>query len=1187
MENPTLVYIGEAHEQDRLHALLPNFPWVFVGDEEALARLRLDALGGVALVESVLTWSAAEPVLRRLRAQCDTFPILLLVHPGTEGQAAAWLDEGLADTALLRQGRWEQLLPATVQQLLRRVAQISHSLAMRAQYLDIFERIPVGLYRTTPDGQIRAANRALLELLGYPDLSALQALRAEDVFVDPADRARQRAILDATGRLNGDEVRWRRADGSIIWVRDSARAVYDAQGKVLYYEGVIEDVTERRQARLELQRERDFIAAVLNTVGAIIVILDPQGRVIRCNRAFEQLFHYRESEIRGKLWSEVLLAPEEVERVGQIFQRLRAGHLPSAHEYVCLTREGERRLVAWSNSVLRDASGAVTHILITGIDVTERKQAEDELARTLERFRSVVQNVREYIYSVELEHGRVVSSYHSPRCVEITGYTPEEYQRDPELWFTMVHPEDRLRVGTHFMRVMAGDTEVMPTIEHRIIDRAGRVRWLSNTFAVQRNGDRVRLDGFILDVTERHLLDEELERRVAERTAELAAVNERLNQEIAERWRNETLFRSLFEQAKDAIFIEDEDDRILDANPRACELLGYTREELLNLRVSDLQAPEVRGIPGQVIRSELASGKEIIEGLDIRKDGTRVPVEISTTRLIGLDPGLILSIVRDISERKQAEAILQQAHQELQRAHDKLEQRVAERTRELQHALEQLQALYALGQEINASLDVEEILEHLIAEAVRVTHATHGQVLIVNTAAGMFERRAQHGFSPEELERARRYPLSLRHGINARALRTKQAVRVDDVSSDPEYFPLIPETRSELVVPIIIGDNIIGNIDLQSPQVGAFQQVNMEYLQALAAQGAIALDKARLLEEARQARQDWETTFDTLQDALALVNERGEVLRANRVWNGLSAQEKSALLAWMRRGNGVNGAKNGVNGSKEEPPALLELETRSFEVQRYPLRTTPERVMICSARDVTERRRMEQALLRTERLTAMGTLAAALAHEINNPLQSIKNSVELVLDFPLRDEDRQHYLHILRDEVERLITLVQQVLEYTRPTAAHEPGAVDVREVVAYALTLVEKKLEKHGIRVKVETRGTLPPASAVREHLTQVFLNLIVNAIEAMPNGGELHIRLWHRKRMVCVAFRDTGPGLSEEVLAHLFEPFYTTKPSGTGLGLPISRNLLEQCNGRLEATNAHDERGGAIFTVLLPVFA
>ena len=125
---------------------------------------------------------------------------------------------------------------------------------------------------------------------------------------------------------------------------------------------------------------------------------------------------------------------------------------------------------------------------------------------------------------------------------------------------------------------------------------------------------------------------------------------------------SEARYRTLFERANDALFLETEQDEILDVNPRACELLGYSREELLALKVSDLQAPEMRGQFGSVIKGELTrSGGKVFEGIDVRRDGTRIPVEISTSQ-IG-DSGLVLAIVRDITERTRAQAALRESEE--------------------------------------------------------------------------------------------------------------------------------------------------------------------------------------------------------------------------------------------------------------------------------------------------------------------------------------------------------------------------------------------------------------------------------------------------------------------------------------------------------------------------------------------
>jgi PAS domain S-box-containing protein len=139
------------------------------------------------------------------------------------------------------------------------------------------------------------------------------------------------------------------------------------------------DVTERRRAEEALQRERDFTSAVLNTAGALVIVLDPQGRIVQFNRACERLTGYSFREVEGQRFWDLFLVPEEIEPVQGVFAELRAGAFPSEHQNYWLTRQGERRLIAWSNTALLDGSGAVEYIIGTGIDVTVRRQAEAAL----------------------------------------------------------------------------------------------------------------------------------------------------------------------------------------------------------------------------------------------------------------------------------------------------------------------------------------------------------------------------------------------------------------------------------------------------------------------------------------------------------------------------------------------------------------------------------------------------------------------------------------------------------------------------------------------------------------------------------------------------------------------------------------------------------------------------------------
>ncbi|MBI5648897.1 MAG: GAF domain-containing protein [Chloroflexi bacterium] len=171
---------------------------------------------------------------------------------------------------------------------------------------------------------------------------------------------------------------------------------------------------------------------------------------------------------------------------------------------------------------------------------------------------------------------------------------------------------------------------------------------------------------------------------------------------------------------------------------------------------------------------------------------------------------------------------------------------------ETQQRAHQLETLYQVGQTLNSTLDTETILENVTAEAMRVTGATHGCLCIADAQANRYWYRALRGFTPELVARAHASQLALDHGHNGRAYQTQQIVSIDDVTASPEYVEFVPATRAELIVPIVRSDQVLGNIDLQSPQVGAFHKANLALLHALANQAGIALENARLFEQAQQ-----------------------------------------------------------------------------------------------------------------------------------------------------------------------------------------------------------------------------------------------------------------------------------------------------------------------------------------------
>ena len=232
-------------------------------------------------------------------------------------------------------------------------------------------------------------------------------------------------------------------------------------------------------------------------------------------------------------------------------------------------------------------------------------------------------------------------------------------------------------------------------------------------------------------------------------------------------------------------------------------------------------------------------------------------------------------------------------------------------------------------------------------------------------------------------------------------------------------------------------------------------------------------------------------------------------------------------------------------------------------------------------RHAEEIQRSQAQLIHSEKLAATGRLAVSLAHEINNPLQALQNLLFLALDKRVGHDKRHEFLEVARDETSRLITLVQQTLEFYRPAHA-SPGPVDVNAAVERVLALARKKLQHSNVQVELKLSTHLPRVQGAADQIAQVFLNLIVNAAEAMSDGGSLRIESRADATHVQVTFADSGPGIAPEDVPHIFEPFYSTKDSGTGLGLAVSYNIIESHGGTLSVASIPGH--GATFTVRLP---
>ena len=305
----------------------------------------------------------------------------------------------------------------------------------------------------------------------------------------------------------------------------------------------------------------------------------------------------------------------------------------------------------------------------------------------------------------------------------------------------------------------------------------------------------------------------------------------------------------------------------------------------------------------------------------------------------------------------------------------------------------------------------------------------------------------------------------------------------------------------------------------------------------------------------------FESIFNSLDEGIVVLDDNGRVKYANA-----AGHELIPLLGMDEPAEDDEPSTDGVSVKEIE---ITYPEHRIIEVKRIG--------RVIKLRDVTAKRAQDADAVESGRADAVGEMAASMAHEIGNPL----NALSLNLQLLRRKYPEEGDLTIAQRELERLNGIIREFLGAFRPAKAHlAPGFA--ADPLKDALAALKNVFEDRRIRVSLDLPRTMPAVALDRAQMEQVFFNLMKNALEAMKDGGELTIEIKHDDMSVSVVFHDSGVGMSDEALAHLFEPYRTTKKKGTGLGLMISRRIVAAHGGEIAV--ASEEGRGTTFTVRLP---
>ena len=392
-------------------------------------------------------------------------------------------------------------------------------------------------------------------------------------------------------------------------------------------------------------------------------------------------------------------------------------------------------------------------------------------------------------------------------------------------------------------------------------------------------------------------------------------------------------------------------------------------------------------------------------------------------------------------------------------------------------------------------------------------------------------------------------------------------------------------------VPLLAVGRAIGAVSIGSDRPDAFGEPELAYVKAVCAKAAIALANARLVELLSVGKREWELTADSISQAICIVDGQGIVRRANRVFADLIQVPVTALpgRAWLSL---VPPAWADVVSRVLETPGAAAVEIRSadrvFAVSTTRMAGADAGTSVLLFEDTTDRHRLQDQLIQSEKMSAMGQLIAGVAHDLNNPLASVVGFSDYLAEAGEIPEALAEPLQVIRQEAERAATIVRNLLSFARKQEGERQSQA-IRPLLESTLALLRNQLMALKVEAILEIEPGIPPLAVNANQIKQVFVNLIVNAAQAIagtkrPAGGHIWItaRRWLDGCSVSIA--DDGPGIAEELAQRVFEPFFTTKPEGqgTGLGLSISQGIVKEHGGRITLDSAPNQ--GATFTVELP---
>lgn len=681
--------------------------------------------------------------------------------------------------------------------------------------------------------------------------------------------------------------------------------------------------------------------------------------------------------------------------------------------------------------------------------------------------------------------------------------------------------------------------------------------------------------GFVMitrDITEQKLLEQELhsytvqlEKIVEERTRKLRVSEEK--------------YRRLFETSKDVVFFCDTECQFADINQAGVDLFGYkSKNEILKLNL--VQHLFFSPVEGKAIK-EMVCKNGFIKDYEVelrKEDGSRVPC-LMTSNLRRDERNNIIGyegIIIDLTERKKIE--------------------------------QEKDIMNNINKILASNLDIREVYKSFSEELNKVIEFDRMSITLLDEKRDeLLIFAVSKDYNGSKLEEGMHYS---KYGTLAgKVVENGEVYMVSDTSqgafsTDPILFK--EGIKSRLSFPLICKGEIVGSLNFGSKNVKNYSENHVDIINKIAPQLAIAIDNTRLFDKIKESEEKYRNLVEDIEDVIFRLDKKGRYLFLNSALKnvtGYTLQEfykNPSIATEMIHKHDGELVKDTIRKVIEgELKVSKDLEYRIYckngeelwvSQNTYPIKNKKGNIVGIEGimRDITNSKKIEEQIRRSERLASIGELAASIAHEIRNPLGAISNSVcMLKRDLSLKGDD-QKLFEMVVEETDRLNSIITNFLTFAHPAAYHFVRS-NILEIIDETLFLLEQDARFHDEIKIVKIYGNdIPMIYVDRNWIRKVFWNLFVNSIDAMPRGGKIFVRVRKLKipdkNEIEIVIADTGLGISPEIIRKIFEPFFTTKKSkGTGLGLSIVHRIVDNHGGVIDVKSKPNK--GTIFTIRLPV--